>query len=313
MNANDGQMTDDIESWLSGRTVDADEDDGKLSAGTVIGEYRIVALLGRGGFADVYRAVGRAREPVAIKILHRLDDKSRARLVRESEILMKIRHPHFPRLFCFGSCGERPYMVLELLQSGCDLPSEGRMVVKFLGQVISAVEELHRHGYIHRDIKPQNILYRQDATPVLIDFGMATYISSEKREMDGLSVEGDMKVAVGTPGYSAPEQFSGQSVGREADVHSIGMLIKECYNDKEMPKCWRQIYLKATASDPESRYRSMRELKKAISLRHWRKMVFIGMGLLWTAALVFLAIKFNDGGGRSMPENMPRMFKGNDI
>ena len=99
-------MEDDFDNWLAARVKENfPVNDGELAAGTRVGDYRIVALLGRGGFADVYRANGPNDEPVAIKMLHKLDDKSRARFVRESEILSQIRHRNIPRLLSFGSFG----------------------------------------------------------------------------------------------------------------------------------------------------------------------------------------------------------------
>ena len=299
-------MKDAFDSWFSDRENDPVEDDGELSPGTVIGEYRILARLGRGGFADVYRAVGRAGENVAVKILHRLDEKSRERFTRETKILVEmIRHRNFPQFLCSGSCGERPYMVLELLRSERALPSGDRAIARFLMQIISAVEKLHRHGYLHRDIKPQNILFRKDGTPVLIDFGTVAYISREKRELDGLSVEGEMKVAVGTPGYSAPEQFSGQAVGPEADIHSIGRLIYDCYQGGRIPKCWNRIYLKATASKSESRYRSVAELRTAIKLRHWKKVAWAVLAVILALFVAHETVKHVE------KENAPRYFSGN--
>ena len=193
-----------------------------------------------------------------------------------------------PRLLSFGSCGDRPYMVTELLK-GYDLPKGDWKVAAFLMQIISATEELHRHGYVHRDIKPANILARKDGTPILIDFGLACPISAEERKKKALSVEDGVPVAVGTVGYSAPEQFNGTGAGPEADVHAIGMLINSCLGDN-MPKCWRRIYLSATASNPKSRYQNMAELRKAISRRHWKKVIFLVLGVIIAGALAFLLV-----------------------
>ena len=253
----------DFDNWLAERAKESlPVNDGELSAGTRVGDYRIVALLGRGGFADVYRANGPNGEAAAIKMLHRLDDKSRARFVRESEILSQIRHRNIPRLLSFGSFGDRPYMVTELLKV-CELPASDRKIAKFLGGIMSATEALHRHGFIHRDIKPTNILSRSDGTPVLIDFGLAAPISVARRASEGLSVEDGKQVGVGTLGYSAPEQFSGLPADRAADVHAIGALIDTCYRGN-MPRCWHRIYLAATNSNPKSRYQTVQELRRAV-------------------------------------------------
>ena len=281
-------MEDDFDSWLAGREHDAPTDDMEFPAGTRVGDYSIVAFLGRGGFADVYRARGENGEDVAIKVLRKLDDKSRARFVRESEILSQIRHRNIPRLLSFGSCGDRPYMVTELL-TDCELPSTDRKIAKFLKQIMSAVEELHSHGFIHRDIKPANILSRADGTPVLIDFGLAAPISAVMREKAALSVEEGKRVAVGTFGYSAPEQFNGVAAGRAADVHAIGALIDACYKG-EMPRCWRRIYLVSIASNPKSRYQTVQELRRAVNFRHRRKFLASVLILVLVGAIAFLCV-----------------------
>ena len=297
-------MEDDFDSWLAGRAHDAPVDSTELAAGTRVGDYRIVALLGRGGFADVYRARGENGETVAIKMLHKLDDKSRARFVRESEILSQIRHRNIPRLLSFGSCGDRPYMVTELLTE-CELPCTDRKIAKFLKQIMSAAEELHRHGFIHRDIKPANILSRADGTPVLIDFGLAAPISAAAREKEALSVEEGRRIAVGTFGYSAPEQFNGFAAGRAADVHAIGALIDTCYKGK-MPRCWRRIYLVSIASNPKSRYQTVQELRRAVTMRHWRKVLASALILVLVGALAFLCV--DKARKNSFEKRMPHKF-----
>ena len=297
-------MEDNFDNWLAERGREVPEDDGRLLPGTLVGDYRIIALLGRGGFADVYRASGKDGESVAVKMLHKLDDKSRARFVRESEILSQIKHRNIPRLLSFGCCGDRPYMVTELLK-GYELPSSDHRVAVFLRQIMSAVEELHRHGFIHRDIKPTNILARDDGTPVLIDFGLASPISALQREKEALSIEDDKKVAVGTPGYSAPEQFSGLPAGKEADVHAIGALIAECY-PSGMPGCWNGIHLKATTSNPKSRYQTVHELRMAVNMRHWRKVVASALAVALIGFIAFRIVRSYQE--RSAVEKMPHRF-----
>ena len=277
-------MSDNFDEWLAGREEEPRTDDGILSPGTVVGSYTIVALLGSGGFADVYRAKTKKGGKVAIKILHRLDEKSRRRFEREAEILSQVWHPNFPKLLGFGMCGERPYLVTELLRH-YQFPGSDRKIARFLRQIISAVSALHRAGYVHRDIKPANVLAREDGTPVLIDFGLVCPVSSVKRKKDGLSIEEGQSVGVGTAGYSAPEQFTGAEVGPEADIHALGMLIKECFS-KKLPRCWQRIYLTATNSDPSVRYHSAAELKQAIIWRHSRKYWLAG-GI---AALILVAV-----------------------
>ena len=300
-----GDMEDDFDNWLAERVNEISTCEGELSVGTLVGDYRIVALLGRGGFADVYRATGGNGAAVAIKMLHKLDDKSRARFVRESEILSQIKHRNIPRLLSFGSYGDRPYMVTELLK-GCELPDSDRKIAKFLRQIMSATEELHCHGFIHRDIKPANILSRDDGTPVLIDFGLASPVSVAKRETEALSIEDGNPVAVGTVGYSAPEQFSGLPADRAADVHAIGALIDACY-PREMPRCWRRIYLVATASNPKSRYQTVQELRKAVNIRHWRKVLVSTLVVILLGVIAFQCV--DKARKHSIEKQVPRDFQ----
>ncbi|MCR5413536.1 MAG: serine/threonine protein kinase [Kiritimatiellae bacterium] len=280
-------MECDFDRWLDGRKEDESADDGELRPGTAIGDWSVVARLGRGGFADVYKARSASGGFAAVKMLHRLDGKSRARFARESGILSSVKHRNIPRMLGSGNFGERPYIVLELLQSR-ELPSGDRRVASFLRQIASAAGELHAKGYVHRDIKPANILFRGDGTPVLVDFGLACPISECRREEDGLSLDGGRRVAVGTVGYAAPEQFSGLSAGPEADVHAIGALIADCFPGK-MPGCWRSIHLMATASNPKSRYRSASGLGKAIRARHWRGAALAAAGLAAACAIAYAA------------------------
>jgi hypothetical protein len=197
-------VEDDFENWLSERSDDVPDAGRELAPGTAVGDYRIVALLGSGGFADVYRAQDASGSAVAMKILHRLDEKSRVRFAHESKILSQIRHANIPRLLDFGSYGDRPYMVTELLKP-YELPTSDRKVAEFLLQVISAAAELHRHGYVHRDIKPSNILLDDAGDPILADPG---------------------PTGGGTREWAAPEQLSlAQDIGAAADFHALGLVL----------------------------------------------------------------------------------------
>lgn len=294
-------MADSFDSWLVDRRNDEPEDDRGLAPGTRIGEFSIQTLLGRGGFAEVYRATDVDGSPVAVKLLHRLDEKSRFRFEREARILSQVRHPNFPRLLGFGSYGVRPYVVTELLRAA-ELPHKDHKVAAFLYRVISAVEELHRHGFVHRDLKPSNVLARDNGEPVVIDFGLASPISRTQRDREALSVEGSAPVAVGTIGYSAPEQFSGLAAGPEADVHALGVLINECFDGK-MPRCWQKIYLRATNSNPRMRYNSVGRLRRAIRRRHLIKLVstLVILGVVGAATYLGISLTHTTEEGSSEP------------
>lgn len=282
-------MNDTFDNWLQKREHAGGDDDGRLVAGTIIGEYKIGALLGRGGFAEVYRAVSSAGEHVAIKILHRLDDRSRLRFERESKILSQIKHPNAPRLLGFGSCGNRPYLVTELLQTK-ELPRTDRAIARFARKVCAAAAALHEMGYVHRDIKPSNILWRGDE-PVLIDYGLACPFSEGVLSPSTLSIVDGNRVLVGTVGYAAPEQFAGGKIDAATDIHAIGMMINTCFEDRP-PRRWKKIIDRATNSRNNARYTTIGELARAVARRYFGVLgwMLLGIPLLWLA--VSLAIVF---------------------
>ena len=110
---------------------------------------------------------------------------------------------------------------------------------------------------------------------------------------------------MGTPGYSAPEQFSGLPAGKEADVHAIGALIAECYSGG-MPGCWKYIHLKATTSSPKSRYQTVHELCRAVNMRHWRKVIASALAVTLIGFITLKLVKSYQE--HSAVERMPHRF-----
>ena len=294
-------MISDFENWLSKREKESPVDNGELSIGTIVGDYRIVALLGRGGFAEVYRAVSSNNEHVAIKILHRQDEQSRLRFEREAKILSQIHHANTPRLITFGILGSRPYLVMELLRAD-ELPHTGRAVARIIRKVCAAVTALHKMGYVHRDIKPANILWRGNE-PVLIDYGLACPFSDGIVPPSTLSIVDGHRIVVGTAGYAAPEQFAGGKIDASTDIHAIGMLANSCFEGRP-PWRWRKIIDRATNSRNNARYKTAKKLARAVSRRYipilgWS---VVGIALLClllllcgAAAYAFFAINFMAG------------------
>ena len=287
-------MNDEISDWLASRTDDAPEP--MLRDGATVGDFTVIGFLGRGGSGEVYRAEHRRlKTPVALKVLHRGDDAGKARFAREAEIL--FRHPclGFPRFFAYGEEDGRPYIATELLEER-PLPTKECEIAVFIRQIADAVGELHKLGYVHRDIKPSNILWRKVGSrvlrdrecyiPVLIDLGLAKPVSiGSSPNLNTLSIDGGNPVGVGTPGYAAPEQFTGGEIDFSADIHALGVLANECFCGKP-PKRWAQIISLATSSIRAQRPANITEFINAINLRHRRKHITATVIFALTVAIL---------------------------
>ena len=259
-----------------------------LSDGCEVGKWRIAAFIARGGAGEVYRVVDMATGAEgALKILYSLTEEQRKRFELECSVLRDSSTASFPRLFDSGVYGGRPYYVTELLEPIEPLPSSDRGVADFVTAVADGVEVLHALGYVHRDIKPNNIMMRGDE-PVLIDLGLLKPLAGASPHFgESISVVEGKRVGVGTPGYSAPELFTGGDVSPQADVHSLGVLANLCF-DGHAPRAWRSIIRRATSSIPAERYRSAKAFANAVRRRHLPFVVGVAAGLLLIAAMVVL-------------------------
>lgn len=270
-------MSDAFREWRASRPKE--EVEGTVAPGTRVGDYRVRGLLGRGGSAEVYCAehvlLGHA---VAIKMLHRDTPEARRRFEREATLLTKVKHPGFAQFQGYGEFEGRPFIVMERLIAH-SLPRDDRAVAAFLIKVLDALEALHRLGFVHRDVKPGNVLKRANGEPVLVDLGLACPMAAAARMRNRLSVVDGRPVGVGTPGYAAPEQMAGGDVTAATDVHGVGMLANECFGGKP-PRCWRAIIDRATNSRPARRFQTVAQMAEAIRRRQRRRWWWV----LWTLA-----------------------------
>jgi len=200
-----------------------------LPAGFALGQYRIVARIGRGGMATVYKGHHSALDRnVAIKVLPDFfaeDEVYRERFLQEARSVARLKHPNILNVFDFGQEQGITYLVLELVEGGTLAERIGRPmdleeVVKILRPIASALDHAHAQGVLHRDIKPSNILIHRDGTPVLADFGLAKMADSVRR----LTATGTV---MGTPEYMSPEQGSGEPIGPASDRYSLAVVAYE--------------------------------------------------------------------------------------
>lgn len=201
------------------------------------GAYRIVRQLGRGGMGTVFLAVrddDQFHKEVAIKTL-KFDFESRTAIVRfrhERQILANLEHPNIARVLDGGTTEQgTPYIVMEYvagipITDWCEqqqFSTADRL--RLFRQVCSAVQYVHQHLIVHRDIKPGNILVTPEGVPKLLDFGIAKLLESGAPVTDAPdTITGALLM---TPDYASPEQVRGEAVSTVTDVYSLGGVLYE--------------------------------------------------------------------------------------
>ena len=266
-----------------------------LATGSVLGDFRIEGVVGRGGMGVVYHAVQLSLgRPVALKLIapHLADeDGFRDRFVRESRLSASIDHPHIVPVYAAGEEDGVYYIAMRLVE-GVNLRGtiaaagqlEPHRAARLVRQVGDALDAAHGRGLVHRDVKPANILLSQhggNEHAYLTDFGLT------KREATatGLTASGEW---VGTLDYVAPEQLRNGEVDGRADVYSLGCVLYQCLTgevpfprDNELAKLWAHLsdpppaaselvpavcpalsalVGRAMAKDPDARFASAGEL-----------------------------------------------------
>jgi len=197
-----------------------------LSETLAAGRYRIERELGRGGMATVHVAhdeeLGR---PVALKLLPEHlagDDAFRARFLREARLAGRLSHPNVVRVYDAGEADGRPFIVMEYVP-GTSLAQAGRLapgrVVELGVQACAGLQHAHDAGLVHRDVKPANLLVREDAVLKVADFGIARAAESTRHTQAG--------TLLGTAAYLAPEQIAGADATPASDVYSLGAVLYE--------------------------------------------------------------------------------------
>ncbi|MBW3547376.1 MAG: serine/threonine protein kinase [Actinobacteria bacterium] len=195
----------------------------------VAGRYRLGAVVGRGGMAEVRTAEDlRLGRRVAVKLL-RTDlaeqDGVRERFEDEARSAARLSHPNVVAVFDTGEHEGIPYIVMELLPgpSLADLIAKGPLdveEVRRIGvQVLAALDAAHAAGLIHRDIKPANVLLATDGTAKVADFGIAKSAEAQTHTATGM--------LLGTAAYVPPERLAGHPATRESDLYSVGVLLYE--------------------------------------------------------------------------------------
>ena len=216
-----------------------------MLAGTRLGPYEVVALLGAGGMGEVYRARDtRLSRDVAIKVVHpRLasDPDRLSRFEKEARAAAQLDHPNILVVHDVGSHEGSPFIVSELLQGeslreklGSPLPPKKAM--DYAIQIAHGLAAAHEKGIVHRDIKPENVFVTKDGHVKILDFGVAKLLPSfEASAVDTETPTASATqpgTAVGTVAYMSPEQVRGQPVDARTDLFSLGVVLYEMLSGK---------------------------------------------------------------------------------
>lgn len=218
----------------SGTALVTPEPEALAPGALVAGRYRIVALLGRGGMGEVYRADDlKLGQAVALKFLPRAVERDPSRLehfLNEVRTAREVSHPNVCRVHDLGEVGGRHFLSMEYID-GEDLASLLRRIgrlpsdkaLDIARQLCAGLAAAHDRNVLHRDLKPANVMLDGRGRVRLTDFGLAQ--TAGARSAEGLA---------GTPAYMAPEQFEGQPASESTDIYALGLVLYEVFTGRRV-------------------------------------------------------------------------------
>ncbi len=261
-------------------------------AGQQLGNYRLLSLLGQGGFAEVY--LGEhvfLKKAVAVKVLYtQLGKNDLEGFLKEAQTIAHLEHPHIVRVTDFGLDGDLPYLVMEYAPNGTlrqrhprDSTLPFATISAYVKQVAAALQYAHDEKLVHRDIKPENMLLNRNDELLLSDFGVAT-VAHRTATQNTQSI-------AGTAVYMAPELFRGKSYAA-SDQYALGIVVYEWLTgqppfnkgdfiqlgfhhtyvppdplsekNSAIPKDVEQVVMTALAKDPKQRFGSVKAFANAL-------------------------------------------------
>ena len=266
-----------------------------LQPGQMLGPYRIINQIGQGGMAAVYKAYQPSMDRnVAIKVLPGQLAESKefaARFRQEAHIIAKLEHPHILPVFDYGESDGTSYFVMRYLEAGTLKtkmeagPLSLNETDHFFEQLAEALGYAHRHGVVHRDLKPGNALVDEAGNLFLTDFGIAKILESASPRLT------QTDAIMGTPAYISPEQAKAMPVDQRSDIYSLGIILYEMVTGRvpfvadtplavilkhisdplpppsiirsDIPDSIEHVILKALAKEPGDRYATAAEFLDA--------------------------------------------------
>ncbi len=267
-----------------------------IQPGQMLGPYRIMNQIGKGGMASVYKAYQPSMDRyVAVKVLPSQLAESKefaTRFQQEARFIAKLEHPHILPVFDYGESDGVAYFVMRYLEAGTlkDRMETGRPlpldeIDRLFSQLTDALSYAHSHGIVHRDLKPANALIDSYGNVFLTDFGIAKLLESASPRLT------QTDAIMGTPAYISPEQAQAQPVDQRSDIYSLGIILYEMVTGgvpfvadtplavifkhisdplslpslvkPDIPAPIEQVILKALAKDPKDRFTTASEFKAA--------------------------------------------------
>ena len=298
--------------WDAGILAAADSEESKITVGTRLAHYEVVAMLGAGGMGRVYLAEDtNLRRKVALKVIApklALDENALRRLEHEARAASALNHPNILTVYEFGQADKLHYIASEYVEGTTlrDKVGAGKLDLKIAIdvaiQIASALAAAHQSGIVHRDIKPDNVIIRNDGIVKVVDFGIAKLGGiwaggSETKAVAATSSISLPGMVMGTANYMSPEQARGIEVDARTDIFSLGSVMYEMVTGREaftgettsdviaeilktepvpaiefapdLPYEIERIISKAMRKERESRYQSVRDL--LIDLQDFKK------------------------------------------
>src|SRR5918996_3225608 len=267
-----------------------------LQPGQMLGPYRIINQIGKGGMANVYKAYQPSVDRyVAVKVLPSQLAESKefaTRFQQEARIIAKLEHPHILPVFDYGESDGIAYFVMRYLEAGtlkdkmvAHRPLPLNEIDRIFTQLTDALSYAHSFGIIHRDLKPANALVDSHGNIFLTDFGIAKLLESASPRLT------QTDAIMGTPAYISPEQAQAGTVDQRSDIYSLGIILYEMVTGQvpfaadtplaiilkhvsdplplpslikpDIPASIEQIILKALAKDPKDRFDTAAEFLSA--------------------------------------------------
>ncbi len=236
-----------------------------------LGQLELEEEIGRGGMGSVWRARHKGLDrTVAVKLLPEhlaKEPEFKQRFEREARALALLDHPNIVRVHDFGHEGDESYIVLELVEGStlhAKIPLDAARALEVTSELLAALSYAHKRGVVHRDVKPANILLDEEGRVKVTDFGIARLVQGAETDWKVTA----SNVAVGTPGYLAPEALQGAPPDPRRDIYAVGVTLYEVTTGKlplgtfePPPKAVEPIVRRALASDPAKRYATADDMR----------------------------------------------------